>query len=216
MLVAIVPVKPLEIAKGRLAGLLTAPERRALVLAMLGDVLAALCEVPNIARIGVISADPTVLARAGEIGADQLRDTAADLNAALAQAAGYYATQGATAALILPADVPLATPSEISQLIAALPAGQAVALAPAGDGGTNAMLVRPPLALPFLFGAGSLARHVGAARDHGLAVECLRSPGLSLDVDRPDDLLALAELDGATQTQRLAHDLCVYDRMMCV
>src|SRR6266540_2185974 len=41
MVYAIVPVKTLQLAKGRLSSILTASERRALVLAMLGDVLAA-------------------------------------------------------------------------------------------------------------------------------------------------------------------------------
>src|SRR5437762_2912326 len=102
MICAIVPVKALSLAKSRLSALLTTSERRALVLSMLRDVLAALQAARGIDRMGVISADPTVLALAAERGADALLDRASDLNAALTQASLHYAAAGATATLVLP------------------------------------------------------------------------------------------------------------------
>jgi 2-phospho-L-lactate/phosphoenolpyruvate guanylyltransferase len=94
--------------------------------------------------------------------------------------------------------------------------GSGMVIAPSRDGGTNALLAWPPLALPFLFGVGSQARHLAAAQERGLAVREFRTPGMELDVDRPDDLLLLAETDGETETQRLVRDLCVAERVMCV
>ena len=70
MICAIVPVKPLQIAKTRLSDLLTISERGMLVLAMFDDVLAALGAARGIERIGVVSADRTVLARAAALGAE--------------------------------------------------------------------------------------------------------------------------------------------------
>ncbi|HEU5102838.1 MAG TPA: 2-phospho-L-lactate guanylyltransferase [Roseiflexaceae bacterium] len=215
MIAAIIPVKTLAQAKSRLGTLLSARERRALVLAMLGDVLASLCMAHRVDRVGVISADPVVLAHASARGAEVLTDHTPDLNTALAQAAAYYAARGATAALVLPADVPLIQSYEIDELIAAH-TSPGLMIAPSSDGGTNALLVGPPLALPFLFGAGSLARHLEAARARELRTDVFQSPGLEIDVDRPDDLLLLAESDGETETQRLARDLCVAERVMCV
>jgi 2-phospho-L-lactate/phosphoenolpyruvate guanylyltransferase len=154
-----------------------------------------------------------VLALAAARGAEALTDHAADLNAALAQAAAHYAARGAMATLVLPADVPLIQSREIDDLIASHgPRG--LVIAPSRDGGTNALLGGP--GLPFLFGAGSLARHLDAARVRGLTARVFRSPGLEIDVDRPDDLLLLAESDGETETQRLARELCVAERVMCV
>jgi 2-phospho-L-lactate guanylyltransferase len=216
MISAIVPVKTLARAKSRLSALLSAPERRALVLAMLGDVLTALGAARGIDHIGVISADPTVLLLAARHGAEALADHATDLNAALAQAASHYAAAGATATLALPADVPLVTAAEIDQLLAARATARGMLIAPSYDGGTNALLVWPPLALPFLFGEGSLERHLAAARERGLTARQCRVPGLELDVDRPGDLLLLAEMAGETATQRLARELCVAERVMCV
>ena len=137
MLVAIVPVKPLQIAKTRLSDLLTISERRMLVLAMLDDVLAALGVARGIERIGVISADRTVLARAAALGADQLLDTVGDLNAALAQAAGYYAARGARTNLIVHADVPLVAPPVVPVAVAA-PGSFRFAVLVVGRGGGNA------------------------------------------------------------------------------
>src|SRR5690242_14746028 len=107
MIATIIPVKRLPLAKSRLGALLSAPERRALVLAMLGDVLAALGAARGIARVGVISADKLVLELAAARGAEALPDHTPDLNAALTQAAAYYAARGAAATLALPADIPL-------------------------------------------------------------------------------------------------------------
>lgn len=216
MLAAIVPVKPLYLAKGRLSPVLADSERQALVLAMLGDVLAALRGAALVGRVGVISPDATVLALARERGAEALRDHSEDLNGALAQAARHYAAAGAAAVLLMHADLPLATPAEIVDLAVTPGPPPLAALAPARDGGTNALLVRPALALPFHFGPGSLARHLQAARERGIAMRLLRSPGLELDVDRPDDLLLLAEAAGATAAQRLVRELDIAARLACV
>lgn len=214
MICAIIPVKTLALAKSRLARMLTAPERRALVLAMLGDVLAALGAARSVDRIGVISADGAVLAQASGMGAEALLDHTPDLNSALAQAAGRYAAEGARATLALPADVPLVAPEEIERLIAARFGPAGAVSAPSRDGGTNALLVWPPLALPFSFGPHSMAAHQAAARERGLALRTFHADGLDLDIDQPDDLLRLADAPGATASQRLARELNLDERMV--
>lgn len=216
MVYAIVPVKPLPIAKGRLADILTPAERRALVLAMIEDVLRALRAARAIDGIGVVSRDGAVLALAEQLGAERLHDHAGDLNGALTRSAAYYQGRGATAALVLPADVPLVAPEEIDRLIGAGRAGAQVVLAPSRDGGTNALYLRPPTAMPFQFGPESRARHLEAARALELAAQTVRSPGLELDIDRPEDLLLLAESEGATAAQRLVRELNIGVRLACI
>jgi 2-phospho-L-lactate guanylyltransferase len=216
MVLAIVPVKPLQLAKGRLSDVLTAPERRALVLAMLSDVLAALHVARSVCRTVVISRDAEALVLAARLGAEGLLDHADGLNGALAQAAMFAERSGPTALLALHADLPLATPAEIDGLIAAGVTGGGIALAPSRDGGTNGLYRPVGAALPFLFGPGSLTRHMAAARERGIAARLFRAPGLELDVDRPDDLLLLAEAAGETASQQLARELCVEARLACV
>ena len=61
---AVVPIKETEDAKRRLAGVLDAPRRRDLALAMFEDVLAALSQVRELAGIVVVTADPAAAATA--------------------------------------------------------------------------------------------------------------------------------------------------------
>jgi 2-phospho-L-lactate guanylyltransferase len=215
MLYALVPVKPLDLAKERLSAVLTASERRVLVLAMLGDVLAALRATEVVRETIVVSRDAEVLAFAARLGAAALLERDDGLNVAYAQAAAFAKQGGAAALLALPADVPLAAPAEIAGLVAAGEEAGA-ALAPARDGGTNALYRPVDLQLPFLFGPGSLVRHVDAALERGVAARLFRAPGLELDVDRPDDLQLLAEAAGETASQQLVRELCVEARLACV
>jgi 2-phospho-L-lactate guanylyltransferase len=216
MLAAIVPVKPLRHAKGRLSGILSPSERRALALAMLGDVLAALQATTAVDATIVVSRDVEALDLATRYAATTLIDHAESLNGALTQAAAFATSRGAAALLALPADLPLATPAEIAGLIALGVECGGVALAPSRDGGTNGLYRPAGVALPFLFGVGSLAQHLAAAQTLGLATRLLRAPGLELDIDQPDDLLLLAEAEGETTAQQLARELCVDARLVCV
>jgi 2-phospho-L-lactate guanylyltransferase len=61
-------------------------------------------------------------------------------------------------------------------------------IAPAHDGGTNALVVTPPEAMLFAYGPDSCAAHQAQAEDAGLS--CLVMPLTSLlyDVDRSSDL----------------------------
>lgn len=216
MLYAIVPVKSLASAKGRLAHILSGPERQALVLAMLSDVLATLRATTALSGTIVVSRDAEVLALAARQGASGLLERAADLNQAFGQAAAFAELSGATSILALPADLPLATPAEIAGLIAAGVECGGVALAPSRDGGTNGLYRPVEAGLPFLFGVDSLAQHLAAAQALGLTTRLFRAAGLELDIDRPDDLLHLVEADGQTAAQELARELCVDARLVYV
>lgn len=217
MLHAIVPVKNLEHAKVRLSSVLSPSERRMLVLAMLDDVLHALRAAPAVAHVSVISRDSTVLHAAAQHGAEAIVDRMPGLNEALTQAATHVAARGAAALLVLPADLPLVTPSDIDALSGALEHEPGAVLAASRDGGTNALLVRPPLVLPFLYGVGSLMKHMEAARQRGLGVEVVRSPGLALDVDQPDDLTLLAKSPGNTAAQQFVRGLdALREKSWCV
>ena len=180
---AIVPVKALERAKGRLVGMLSPAERRLLVLEMLGRVLRVLRRAP-VAVVWVVSADATVLACAESYGARPLLERAQDLNGALEQARQAARAADAEAVVVVPADVPLLAPSDIAGLAALLTGGAAVALAPDAAGqGTNALAMRAAVELPFTFGVGSAALHLRAAAERGLPARLYHSPTLALDVD---------------------------------
>jgi 2-phospho-L-lactate guanylyltransferase len=196
---AIVPVKALDGAKRRLASALAPCERRRLVLAMLNDVLALLRAVPSIGRVLVVTPDPEVASLATSHGADIVaEDGHGDLNAAVRRGLAHAGHAGAARALVIPADVPLATRAEIVSILACAPVGPKpqVVIVPSEDGeGTNALLLAPPEAMRPEFGEGSFVRHVAQAVAVGLDFAVLRLPGLAADIDQPPDLARLAACD---------------------
>ncbi len=136
------------------------------------------------------SAHCHALLSAGLVGVRGGEDS---LNRAVELGCRRAAESGASAALVLPADLLLLTPNVIARFLRA--AGDAdVAVAPdRAEMGTNALLLRPPCALAPLFGPDSFARHRARAATQGLTVATVRLPELALDLDTPDDL-ALAQL----------------------
>ncbi|MCH8002286.1 MAG: 2-phospho-L-lactate guanylyltransferase [Proteobacteria bacterium] len=198
---AVVPVKTLDAAKRRLAGALDPAARRGLSLAMLADVLDALDATAGLDGAAVVSRDSDVMELARRRGLRVIPETGAGLNAAVTQAANVLSAEGCARLLVMPADLPLAAPEEIAQILAALPEAPGLTLVPDRHGvGTNGFLCSPPDAVAPSFGAGSFARHLEAARDAGIPATVLRLPGLGLDIDTPEDLRAFMEAPGATWT----------------
>jgi len=175
MLAAVVPMKPMDLAKGRLAAVLDAGSRRALAQQMLDHVL------DTLRQAGL----PTVRVASGA-GDDS------NLNRDVTAAAQAVQADGANELLLVMADLPYLAPDDIAALI---DAGRrnAVVIAEAKDGGTNALLLRPPTALDFSFASHrpSAALHAEQARRAGLEPAIVRRPGLARDIDTPADLAAL-------------------------
>ena len=200
--VAIIPVRGLELAKTRLGEVLDAEERRALVEGLLRRTIRAAIMTPGIRAVAVVSPDPDALAVAADSGAVPLPQGGGGLNEGLADGRAWARELGATALVVVPADLPAIGPDELEHVLVAardlLETGPAagdgtaalVALVPdrAGEG-TNLLLLSPPGVVPFHFGPGSRAAHARAAGRVGALYVELQGP-LRLDVDTPDDLLA--------------------------
>ncbi len=90
--------------------------------------------------------------------------------------------------LTISADLPLLKVQDIRAMIVRA-AEHPVVLAPSREGtGTNALLVCPPLALPYLFGTNSFHDYVQAAGQRQLSVSIYHSMGLAWDIDTIDDV----------------------------
>lgn len=218
MIWAIVPSKTLEQAKTRLASMLEPEERRALSLAMLRDVLTALLEARTIDRVAVITRDNMVACAAYTMGASVLLDGGRGHNAALEEAIAHSQSKGASAVLIVSADLPLLRSATIEQIMARAiehPAPRLALLAPSRDGtGTNAMLQRPPGVLPLRFGPNSLQLHQQVAEEQQIPVELAQSADLGLDIDTPADLLDFARVAGPGHTQAALLKMELMDRLL--
>ena len=195
----IIPAKDPELAKSRLAAALSPAMRRSLSMRLLERTLRAVEETEAVARCLVISAAKEPLSIARQHGAMAVLETGRRdepsgdvgdaLNGALQQAAAIAMRGGATALLILPSDLPHLDAAAIEALVALLPEGPGLVIAPDRHRqGTNALLVRPPLALPFLFGPQSFIRHQAMAAARGLSCVIHDAPAFALDLDTPGDL----------------------------
>ena len=195
MRVALLPVKSLANAKGRLGAALSAAEREALTRAMLADMIEALAAAACVDRTYVLSADADVLRAGVDLGAEPLVEgTVGGLNRAVADAAERLSARGVTRLLTIPGDVPLLEPADVDALFRVDATDFPVVLVPSGSGtGTNALLLSPPTAMVPRFEGASLAAHVEACREQGLGFRVLALPTFALDVDTPEDLAELAE-----------------------
>src|SRR6186997_1530146 len=109
---AVVPVKRLSLAKQRLAPVLSRHERAELARTMLHDVLTTLCATPDVSRTVVVTADPEIAKLATLFDARVVGDSAeTGVNAAVLL--GLQALDSASAAVVVPADVPFATAADI-------------------------------------------------------------------------------------------------------
>jgi 2-phospho-L-lactate guanylyltransferase len=200
---AVVPVKELDRAKERLASRLSSQLRRALMLAMLEDVLSALAAAPGLAGLAVVTIDPAASELAARYGARVIEMSARDGHTgAVVAAARLLAEEGHSGMLTVPGDVPLVTAAEIAQLVAAHRPAPAFTIAPSRDQrGSNAILCSPPDAVALRFGEDSFFPHLRAAEARGIRPTVVRLPGIALDLDTPEDLAAFALQPIPTRTR---------------
>ena len=106
--------------------------------------------------------------------------------------------------LTVPGDIPLLTSAEIAQLLAVHRPAPAFTIAPSRDErGSNAIICSPPTAVPLRFGEDSFFPHLRAAETCGIRPTVLHLPGIALDVDTPEDLVALTRLPSPTRARAL-------------
>ncbi len=199
-----IPVKPFGVAKQRLAPALDAEQR-----SRVGKAVAA--HVITVARatgckVAVVAGDEGVAAWARRRDAAVIGEPAGGgLNQAAAAAVAAARRRG-LAWMILPADLPALTETDLLEALAAIPES-GVVLAPSHDGGTS--LIAADLdSFPFSYGPASFRRHVATAArlSHRLLVRA----GLAIDLDGPRDLTTIVQLPAGRWLKDLvpaaAHD----------
>lgn len=194
---AIVPVKPLRRGKSRLAGTLTEDERTELNQSLLKHTIETLTSLKEIEQVLVVSRDPHALTIARNHGARTvLEDGQPQLNTALKRAtviAQVYATRGV---LVLPADLPLISPQDVHELIERAVDPPVVVIAPdRHQKGTNALLISPSGLIEYDFGENSFERHCQQVKEAGARLEIVNLPSLGLDLDLPEDLELIREME---------------------
>lgn len=194
--VAILMKDPAE-AKTRLRPVLGDDAREKLAAVLFENTLAFFARFHAGKPLAVVSRSPRIAALSRARGAEALADEAlGGINAAARRAAAWAGERKAEALLVVHADVPALADAEVAALVEAA-SRHAVVIARSRDGGTNALLLTPPDAIPFAFGPGSAAAHEAAARAAGRGAVSLDLRCLSRDLDTPDDLAACRLPPGA-------------------
>ena len=213
----VVPVKPFNEGKSRLAACISPQQRHALNRELLTRTLAAINMAQIDAQIVVVSRDSNALTVAEQAGSHALTeeslpsaaptahrgpapdglppssssqsdtDSEPQLNAALTQAARYAAARGATKVLVLPTDMPNLTAEDVRTMASPRGCEPQIIIAPSRDGGTNALMLQPAQAIPFAFGRDSFQRHRHLAEEAGIPVRVVESDSLLFDIDLPED-----------------------------
>jgi 2-phospho-L-lactate guanylyltransferase len=208
----VVPVKPFEEAKTRLAGALGAAQRCALAARLFDLALQTVLRFAQTRPVLVVTGSERIIRMAVDLGAQALLESAPDgLNAALRQAAAHVCRHGGSQLLAVATDLPLLEVEDLSALEAS--ATQGYAIAPDVHlAGTNALLLPASAAPPFAFGPDSYAVHRAAIRKLGAEPGIVTRPGLALDIDRPEDLAAIARLRPALLATPAAADNALSNR----
>jgi 2-phospho-L-lactate guanylyltransferase len=197
----LIPVKRLDQAKLRLSQRLAPPDRRRLGLAMLADVLRATEKWSH--RL-VVTNDPDAEAVGLAFGCALVSDPGEGLNAAVTAGTAAAVAGGSSTLLVLPSDVPMVTSDDVNALFSY---PEQVVVAPSGDGGTNALIRRPPGVMAPSFGPGSAGLHALRAQEAGLTCRSVELSSLVLDIDHYRDLVTLGGLENLRESVRLAREL---------
>jgi len=196
-----VPLKNIRNAKQRLAPFLTPGERSDLMLAMVTDVLTTLTQTPGLAGILLVSRAPEAATLARSHGCELYAEAeGADLSESVQAAGGYLvANRDASGTLIVPGDVPLITPTDVTAILAD---HQRFTLVPDSEGdGTNCIVSSPPNLIRYRFDGHSFKPHADAAFGIGITPRIVRNEAFGIDVDTPRDLSRILEHAGPSRTR---------------
>ncbi|RSS81573.1 2-phospho-L-lactate guanylyltransferase [Streptomyces sp. WAC06614] len=196
----VLPLKPLAVAKSRLAAAAGA-DRAGLALAFAQDTVAAALACAAVRDVVVVTDDPLAGAELAVLGARIVADApAAGLNAALAHGArAVRAGRPGAPVAAMNADLPALRPRELLRVLESAEGFPRAFLADAAGIGTTLLSAAPDRELAPAFGGASRSRHSASG-----AVEIVRAdvPSVRRDVDTGADLRAAAALGLGPHTAR--------------
>ncbi|GAA2067664.1 2-phospho-L-lactate guanylyltransferase [Williamsia deligens] len=210
----VLAVKGLSDAKTRLAPVLSADDRRDLVLAMAADTVAVV-HAAGARDVVVVTPDATVAAAAQAVGARAVADPSpgarpgapGPLNTALAHGVDTVRMAVPDAVvMVVQADLPAIRAASVREALAAAD-GHPRAVVPDRSGeGTAALVLADPLDRTVLFGRESAEAHrLSGAIDLTVGVD--RWADLRTDVDTVDDLAAATRLGVGPRTDAVVRGL---------
>lgn len=175
----VVPVKSFDIAKGRLADVLTATQRADLAQRCAETVLRAGAPWP----VYVVCESDAVSDWAKAHGARVVRQSTHGLNAAVDAGCEVARSDGADHIVIAHGDLPLAV--SFAHLVVP---GSVTVVPDRHRQGTNVVAVPATSAFTFRFGVDSFSHHCEQAGTDNIDIVVVDDESLALDLDTADDL----------------------------
>ena len=180
----VIPIKAFEQAKDRLSGVLSTDQRALLARTTALGVI----ESVRGASVFVVCDNPEVSQWATSHGASVVSQSGAGLNAAVQE--GISAAHEYERVMIVHSDLPL--PHRLRELLDSTVARNTVTIVPDRHrDGTNVLIIPRDVGFKCQYGSKSFEAHKAEASKLGLAIEIIEDDELALDIDTPDDLLAL-------------------------
>jgi 2-phospho-L-lactate/phosphoenolpyruvate guanylyltransferase len=190
---AIVPVKGLSVANGRLDSMLSREERNRIAEALFLDLILKLPRSRCLDDVLIVTADASIARQARWFGHKVLLQEE-DEGHSEAAAAGARAAmaEGAERVAMLPVDCPMLDTEELDAHIGR--SARTVLIIPDRHGtGTNGLVLAPPDIFPPAFGPESCARHVSRARAAGISFALETVESMGIDLDTPEDFSLLRD-----------------------
>lgn len=183
----VVPVKGSN-PKARLSSILGPKERKQLQVAMLEDTLHAIARAKKSVHTFVVTSDPEILKFAGRYGVGGVQEEGdAGVNEAVGRAISRLS--GYDGWLILPADLPLLTATDIKNVFTLHRMGSPIIISPSEDySGTNLLLMTRKRRIELHYDDDSYNNHVREAIATGARTAVYYSENVSFDVDHAGDV----------------------------
>ena len=197
---AIVPIKPLRRGKSRLCEILSEDQRYQLNHQLFIHTIQVLEQVDEISDIIVVSRDSDVLTEARDLGVRTVTENGSpELNNALRRASVFakaFATEGV---LIIPADLPLLRPVDVSAFIAERTDAPMAVISPdRRRQGTNMLIIDPSDLITFSYGIDSFNIHCALTQAAGAKLIIHENDRIALDLDIPEDYDLLKSQESTT------------------
>ncbi len=155
---------------------------------MLEDTLLALSKAKKSAQTYVVSSDPEILKFAGRYGVGSIEEERdAGVNEAVEAAIGRLSSYDGW--LILPADLPLISASDIKTVFALHRMGSPIIVSPSEDySGTNLLLMTRKRRIPLHYDDDSFNKHVREATLTAARAAVYYSENVAFDIDHAGDV----------------------------
>ncbi|MBJ28109.1 MAG: 2-phospho-L-lactate guanylyltransferase [Chloroflexi bacterium] len=185
----IIPMKPLVNAKMRLSPIVDDLTRQAVALAMFDHVCSVAIQAFRAGDCRVVGGDALVEEISQNHGLQFCEDRGHDLNSSISLAIMDAWDTDSKGVLVIPADVPMVSKSDLVDLIGATDDLKSpVGTMAMSDGGTNAMFWPIGVNFPPSFGEHSFSRFKAFTSAEGKPLISVSAAGLAFDVDTPEDL----------------------------